>query len=191
MERNDDRGSITVEAAFVMPIVIITVFALIYLAFYLHDICKIQAVTDIIIHKAGITVKHDADIVTGDVDYEHINDRGVFYILLGSTDADEKQIKDYLIQKLSKGLFLVEVGNINVDVGKFKISASVQADATVTLPGVQNLFQVFSKTVIAEEYPVHNPAETIRLIEVVLDTGSSIKGVDEAKEKLEKFFGSD
>lgn len=37
-------ASITVEAAFIMPIIILTIFALIYLAFYLHDKSRIYNV---------------------------------------------------------------------------------------------------------------------------------------------------
>lgn len=183
-----NTGSITVEAAFVMPIVILTIFALIYLALYLHDICRIQAVTDMILYKGGLTVKHEANVITGEVDYENINDRGIFYSLLGSTTEEEEQIRYYFGQELSKGLFLAKIKEVNIEVDKLKLTVSVEADINVSLPGIKYLFEPFSNTVIKGEFPVHNPAETIRCTEVILETGSSIKGVDELKEKIEDFI---
>lgn len=183
-------GSITVEAAFVMPIVLLTVFALIYLSFYLHDINRIQSVMDLAIHKAGLTVKHEADIATGRTSYNNINDRGVFFLLLGSTAKEEEQIKNYLGQKLTTGLFLTKVRGIDVDVGKSKLSILVKTETKVSLPGIKFLFFPVSKKVLESEYPVHNPAEAIRCMEVILKTGSQVKGVDKLKEKLDKIFGT-
>lgn len=190
LKENIDRGSITVEAAFVLPIVILTVFALIYLTFYLHDICRIQALTDMTLHKAGITVKHEADIATGEVAYDSINDRGVFYILFGNSEKEEEQIQSYLMQQLKDGLFLTRISGVSVKADKFKIKISVKTVTEVSLPGIRWLFEPFSNTIVAGEYSVHNPAEAIRCTEVILETGSSIKGVDKIKEKLEAFFGS-
>lgn len=188
-QKDIGNGSITVEAAFVMPIVVFTIFALIYLAFYLHDMCRIQAVMDKTLHKAGISVKHEGDLETGAVAYENISDRGVFYLIFGDTEEEETQIREYLTQQLSEGLFLSTISSIDVDVGKFNMDISIKADTEVSLPGVRYLFEPVSITEIEGSYPVHDPAETIRRTEVILDTGSSIKGVDELKEKIEDFLG--
>ncbi len=188
-KNNSLSGSITVEAAMVMPIVIFTIFAIIYLAFYLHDMCKVQGMVNKTLHKAGITVKHDADIATGEVLYEDINDRGVFYLLVGSTKNDEEtQVQNYLKQELSKGLFISKITAVDVKVGKLKITISVEADTNVSLPIFKYLFDSFSHKEIKGEYPVHNPCETIRCAEVILKTGSQIKGVDKLHEKLKDIF---
>lgn len=184
-------GSITVEAAFVMPIVILAVFALIYLAFYLHDLCRIQGNVDLALHKAGLSVKHEADIATGQVAYEDINDRGVFYLLFESSAEEEAELKELLEQELSKGLFLVKIGSIKVEADKLRIKASVKTDMDVKLPLFSHLFNSLPDKVIYGEYPVYNPAETIRIMEVILETGSEIKGVKELKEKMKKLINSE
>jgi TadE-like protein. len=178
-------GSITVEAAFIMPIVIMTIFALLYLAFYLHDICRIRAETDLILYKAGITMKHDTAIATGEIVYDNIMDRGVFYLLTGNAEKEETAIRDFLSRKLSKGLLLVSIKAINMEVERRKVTVSVEVDTKVTLPGIKYLFHPLSRTMVEGVQPVHNPAETIRYTEVILDTGSKIKGVDELKKKIE------
>ena len=188
IRKNSMSGNLTVEAAYILPIVIFTIFALIYLAFYLHDMCRIQGMVDKTLHIAGFTVKHEADITTGEVSYDRINDRGVFYLVVGSTEKEEKQILKYLQQELADKLFLSKIKSVKVEVGKIKITVAVEAQTKVSLPGIKYLFDQFSYTKIEGEYPVHNPAETIRRAEVALDTGLKIKGVDELKEKLEQIF---
>lgn len=183
-------GSITVEASFVMPIVILTIFALIYLSFYLHDINRIQGAVDLTIHKAGFTVKHSSEIETGKVLYDDINNRGVFYLLFGNNTDAEKQIHSILEQKLSKGLFLVKIKNISVEVYKARVEVSIKTATEVNLPVFSYLFQALSDKELKGEYPVHNPAEAIRYTEVILDTGSEINGMKELKEMLENLLST-
>lgn len=182
-------GSITVEAAFVMPIIILTIFALIYLTFYLHDICRIQGVVDLTVHKAGLALKHDADVETGEISYEEINERGVFYQLFGDSGAED-EIRGILLKELSKGLFLVKAESIEVKDDKQKVRISVITDTELTLLGLTHIFQAFPKKTITGEYPVHNPAETVRCTEIILETGSKLKGVDELRNKLNSFIKS-
>lgn len=183
-------ASITVEAAFVLPIIILTVFALIYLAFYLHDKSRIQGVIDLSLHKAGITVKHEAELSDGQVGYESISGRGVFFSLFGNLEAEEEQFEEYLLQELGRGLFLTRIKSINAEINKTKLTISVETKTEVNLPGMEYLFQPFTDRIITEEYSIHNPAETLRQTEVILETGSKIKGIEELKEKLQKFLGA-
>lgn len=182
----EERGSITVEAAFVIPIVFLTIFALIYLAFYLHDYNKIQGVVDLVIHKAGINMKHDGDIDTGLVSYEDINKRGVLYLITGDLKAIESDISKLLEQELDKGLFISDILRTEVDVGKLVITIDVQAKTRISLPLLKDVLNRLFNIKIERTYPVHNPTETIRSSEVILDTGSKIKGVDKLKEIIEK-----
>lgn len=182
------KGSITVEAAFLMPLVIITIFALMYLSFYLHDRCVIQGKINQVLHKAGITVKHDADIASGEVNYEAISDRGVFYLLFDDTKKDEKKVQEYLKQELARGLFLSRVTEVVVSIDKFRVLCSVEGELQISLPGFRYIRERISTIKIQGEYPVHNPTEAIRGFEVVLDTGSRIKGVDKLKDAIEGFI---
>ena len=56
------KASFTIEAVFIMPIVLFTVVSIIYISFYLHDYCRMQGITDMVLHKAAMNLKHEADI---------------------------------------------------------------------------------------------------------------------------------
>lgn len=183
------EANITVEASFVMPIVIVTIFALVYLSFFVHDRCRLQGVVDKVLHKATLTIKHEADIRTGVINYEEINDRGVFYSLLGNRQYENRKLENYLQQELKGGLFLLEATSVNAEVDVFRITIEVKATSNLTLLFFQSIWKQFFYTKVISSAPIHNPADTIRYTEVILDTGSSIKGVDDLKEMLENLFG--
>lgn len=186
--QNTVQGSITVEASFVLPLVILIIFALIYLSFCLYDICKIQGVVDGTLHKSGLTYKHEASLETGEIRYEAVNSRGVFYALTGDTDQLEKAMNYHILSQLSGGLLLFRVSDVNSEVGKLSLSASVRSKATITLPVFGKLFDHYLIRETTGSYPIHNPAETLRICETVLQTGSEIKGMDQLKNSLQKLL---
>lgn len=186
----DINGSITVEAAFVMPMIILSIFALIYLSFLLHDQNRIQGTVDQVLHNATITVKHNADPRTGAIDYEKLIDRGVFYFLSQDTKQENANVENYLRQELEGGLFQFEIKLLKVEVEAFRINVEVVAMTKVKLPFVQKLFRRFSYSRTFASAHIHNPAETIRCSEIILETGSNIKGVEELKNMLEHIINS-
>jgi hypothetical protein len=182
------QGSATIEAVFVMPIVIFSIFTMIYLAFYLHDMNRIQGMLDQTLYKASTYLKHEADLDSGEVYYQKIGDRGVFYLLAGNTEENEREIQKYLQKKLSYGLFITHIAGVKVEIGESKVTTVVEADSKVTMIVVKKIFDPFSHSVMKGEAEIHNPVETIRRLEVILDTGAKIKGVSELKEKLNNIF---
>ncbi len=182
------KASITVEAAFVMPIIIFTVFALLYLSFYLHDYCRIQGVVDMTLHKAGLIMKHESELASAEIDYEHIMNQGIFDLWQEDSKKMEQELQRYLRMKLSKGFFLIKTTDIEATVDSSKLTISVQTNTQISIPWVRELMAPHSLSVISEEYPLHDPAETIRVCEVILDTASQLKGIDELKNKIEGFF---
>lgn len=185
------KASITVEATFVMPIIILTVFALLYLSLYLHDLCRIQGTVDVALHRASLIMKHESNLETTEIDYEHIKDEGIFDLRQKNSMDEVKELQAYLRMRLSTGLFLTKIADIEATMKSSKLTLSVRTDTQISIPWVRELMSSNSHSVISEDYPIHDPAETIRVSEVVLDTASQIKGVDELKNKIEGFFHKD
>lgn len=188
MKRSSFKGSITVEASFIMPIVIFTIIALIYMAFYAQDINRIQSSTDISLHKASFALKHSSDLVTGRVFYENIGDRGVFFALLDNSAQKEEAIKKLMERYLSGKLYMLKEFRVKIVTTNSKLTVVLIAKGTIPLPILKEVFQPYSEIIIYEEYIVHNPAETLRSMEVILDTGLKIKGVNALQKKLKELL---
>lgn len=179
----EKKGSITVEAAFVMPVVLFTVFALIYLTFYLHDYNRIQGIVNLVIHRACIAAGNDDDIESGQIFYEDINYGDNLY---GNLGPEERKITGLLEQELTGGLFISHISKMEVETGKLEIKINVIAETDIDLPLFKTAINKLHNIKVEGRYPVHNPAETIRICELILDTGSKIKGSDKLKSILEK-----
>ncbi len=189
MVRGRAKGSFTVEAAFILPLIIFIIFTLVYLAFYLHDRNRMEGIVDQVLHKGAITVKHDADFDTGRVDYANIGNRGVLYPLTDNRTVEEKKIRDYLRQELSTGFFSTELTGIEVMVDAFKVSVTIEGEFHIPMKGILQYFYPGRNITVNALGPIHNPAEFIRISEVVLDTGSRIKGLEDLKDKTDKLLG--
>lgn len=188
-KKQEINASVTIEAVFVMPLVLLTVFALIYLAFYLHDRCRIQGIVDQMLHNASVSIKHEADPETGRVDYDNMGDQGVFYLLLGDHSIAEAKIKSCLEKELSGGLWLTRIARIQVDLHRTELGITIGTKTEVSIPWINILFASISKDEIRGEVAIHDPAGTIRICEVILDTGAQIKGVGKLKEKINEILG--
>lgn len=180
------RASITVEAAYVMPIVIFTIFAVIYLAFYLRDYCILQNAIDMTALKASFYANQPSDMAEDEIYYDAINSRGVFYQLVGDLSPVKQQILSVLNKELENSMFLYDRISIQVEVDHYNIKISLNAKRNINLPIIGKVFNRMESTDLVSNYPIHRPAETIRSMEVIMNTASEIKGVSELKKILEK-----
>lgn len=182
------NGSFTVEASIVIPLIFFLIFALFYLGFYLYDLNKIQGVIDKSLNKAGLSIKNECDIVNGDIYYKKIKDRLVFSMFSQNDEELENNIKDYLDRELYKGLFIMDIINKDIDIANSKIKIKIVARSKISQRGVIKFFDQVSELTYEGTYKVYNPADYIRKAEIVLDTATGIKRLDELKENIEKII---
>ncbi len=181
------QASFTLEAVFIMPIVLFIIVFILYLSFYLHDICKIQGLTDLVRHKAALNFKREADVNTGKMNYDGIN-KGIFGRLLEGTETKETDVENHLYRMLSKGLFITRVTDVHVSKDTFHIAIRVEGTTRIPIKAIQQLFSSGRTLAVEAKAPYHNPAETVRMSEVILDTGEEIKGFDKLKESIGKLI---
>lgn len=181
------RASFTVEATFVMSIVLFIIVFIIYLSFYLHDYCKIKGYIDSVLHKATLNLKHEADIITGKVNYDEIS-KGIVSKIMGRDDSKEGEVEYHLNRLLSNGLLATKVDKINVSRGIFNITIRVEGMFYAPIKGIQRIISGDKAIIVETKAVYHYPADTVRFSEVILDTGSKIKGFDKLKEVIEKLL---
>jgi len=183
-KRRAVKGSFTVEAAFLMPIIFFLIFSFLYLTFYLHDSSRIQGCLDKALHRTTLVLKHEYDFAAGEIRYEEINNRGIIDLITGDTKDLEQEICQYVCREFSEGLFVTKITNVTTKVGRYNIEVEVEAETKISLRGVLSFFYPNRKRTIKKKYSIHDPAETIRISEVILDTGTKIKGVEEWAERI-------
>lgn len=181
-------GSITVEASYLFPIVIFTIVSFLYLGFFLHDRSILRAITDEAVHKATVMFKQEVSLQTGEIKYERIGDRDIFHSIFGNRLKEEKDLNQYLSERFKGKLLLYRINSMDAVVTNTNITVKVEAKAKVEFPFLRRLMGSFQSIVIVEEGSHHNPAEMVRLSEVILETGSNIKGYNKLKESLENLI---
>lgn len=180
-------ASFTIEAVFIIPIVFYTIVFIIYLSFYLHDYSRIQGVTDGVLHKAAMNIKHEADIGSGKVNYHEIN-KGLISQIFEASDSKEYEIENHTSRILSKGLIATRITDIHVSKDMLDLSIRVEGELQFPLRGLQWLISLDNTLLVKAKSAYHDPANFIRRSEVILDTGSKIKGFDNIKESIGKII---
>lgn len=177
-------GSFTIEALLIMPLVLFTILSIMYLSFYLYDFCKIQGLTDLVLHKAILNLKHEADIETGEVFYQVIGNQGVFYQLSGISHSKKQDIESILSKKLSKGLLATRITDIEVSANLFQLVIRIKGEFQIPIKGLAQIISIDRSFKVEAKAALHNPADAVRISEIILDMGSRIKGLSELKEKI-------
>lgn len=149
-------GSFTVEAAFVTPIILYILFAILYLTFYLYD-----------------EVMIDSYMVQA---FETYTRKGIYSIDSKENKEDEKKIKTYLEDKLKDKTMIVEIEKIEVDAKLLKYVIKVTYHMGISLKGSKNFFQGEYKSKEKKIEKMRNcPSEFLRLY--------IHKGIDATKEE--------
>lgn len=182
------NGSFTVEATIIIPLIFFLIFALFYIGFYLYDLNRIQGVVDNTLNKAGLMIKNDADLINGDIHYDKIKERPVFSIFSQNTAELEDNIRDHMDTGLNKGLFIMDITHKEVAISGGRIKIKIITKSNISLGGVFNFINPDRQQTYESSYTIYNSADFIRKAEIVLDTGSKIKGLDKLKEKLQKIL---
>lgn len=169
------QGSYTVEATFIMPIIIVVIAALIYMSMYMHDKNRVKVVLDQEIIEGNYTIKYGTGI-------EDINNQGIFFPLFGNFQDKEKFMKEKVKENLRKGMFLGKAEDIFVEADYNKINIQVLVTMDISMFGTNKDF------IVKTTGRVYHPAEFVRKIDGIEGIGENIKGYDKMKEKLQDFL---
>ncbi|MDF2542586.1 MAG: putative rane protein [Herbinix sp.] len=178
------RGSLTVEAAFIMPIVLTVIMLLLYLAFYLHDTVRIQGAVNTTVYKAGMLLKHPMDITSGETRYVNMMKQNIFDWFTDATATEEEAISQYLEGQLSYGLFITKVNEIKVKVESTEVVITVSGNPKISLMGINKLWMSKDFILIQGKSEIHEPSDFVRIANVVMETGEKIKGMEDWKERI-------
>lgn len=184
MERwKEERGSLTVEAAFVFPIVFFVLLAVIYMCFYQVD--KNSAGT--IVHQAAeeqaICMKEQIELGKKKEKTQWA-EHNLFYFLKDSTSV-QKKTKEQVEEQLLEQLMMGTVENVSVEADYTKVTVSATVSMNI---GISRIKEFFTGTPLQYQtsitVPVHNPSEFARIYDAMGEMLDNVKGFEKVKEKL-------
>lgn len=152
------KGSYTVEAAFVLPVVLMVIFALTYLGFSLHDEACIKGIVETGLREAAEHTRHICmDGENGhEIMYKNINKK------LENKEI-EGQAERFLKENLTKNLFITRVEAVKASVGLMYIKASYNQISKISPADIFRYFRIRKKQ-RAESIIIYNPMKTVRMI---------------------------
>lgn len=187
MKKETERGSMTVETAFIFPIVFFVVLALCYFTFLMCERVKLQAVVNTLVQEQVVCVK-DNTVLGKERNYANVLERGVFYYL--SDLSEQKSAFDRQLQSQARNtLILGNVSKVESKVSHTKIEATVTINVNI---GVSQVKEYLTGTPLQYQITanaiVHNPAEFARGYMAMGETLDGVKGVDTIQKKLKELL---
>ncbi|TCT11646.1 TadE-like protein [Natranaerovirga pectinivora] len=190
MQGDKLEGSFTIEAAFIMPIIIITIITLIYMTFYLHDMTYLQSVANNTAMKGAQSLKYiDVDMNTMNINYENINNRFIYW---RNTNLNHRRgdLKSHFNNQIKNKLFQVQAKDITVytEIESKGLNKYLKVDAIAEFRTPFNFIsqilnggktihiQVSSKAILPDQQEF---IRTVNLIEYVLNNYTIFDGLVE------------
>lgn len=178
LQHGRDRGSMTVEASIIVPLVILSIVALIYMGIVLYQQAQLRSAADMAA-EAGAMVWSDAkaDTGTGRVEMPDIGS-GSLYWRLVDADREEKlkRITIYAENALRKGRLLnAATTKVSADIKDYvvykKLEVAVENTYELPLGSLLRLFGASGRFSIKvkSESVIDEPVELIRNVDFAID----------------------
>ena len=207
-----DRGSITVEASIITPIIILSILAVIYAGFILYQRALLQSAAGRAAQDGAASWKNvSAEVSTGKTKVEELADGGLYWRLFEAEREDKlRNIKKYA-EALMAGCNLLrpESSAVAVDIKDYIIykRLEVTMENSYLLP-VSSIMKMFGssgqfKLTVSSFAVIDDPAELIRNTDFIVDIegelekrypdlkdlGDKTRGVfGKIKENIDKFL---
>jgi hypothetical protein len=178
-------GSITVEMSMIFPIVMYVIFSIIYAGMYLRDYVVIHQVIDEIVLESNTAAKYPMESNGEHIDYSHINDRGVFFVIDSDYSIENNTYSEHLLDSLKNSLLITKIEQPNVNITNTKITASIICTVKIPFKSVrillgENRLNYSQKS----ETEVFHPTEFVRKFTALSKLVEGTKIGDEGIKKL-------
>lgn len=118
------KGSITVEAAFLLPLLILLILFVIWLAMYLHDRLVIENSLQRLYSRADDYFVYGTEPYDGHLPKPAMTKRGLLYAVSAS-EREKVKMQEWFYQELENRLFLFQTEAVHIE----KAGLGLKADA--------------------------------------------------------------
>lgn len=181
-------ASFTVEAAFIFPIIIFLIVALIQIGFYLHDRIVIEALLHQTVNQAVVQQRNGTSFAEGTLNFQVIAQTGIVDRYFLRTEETQALIDDYIITH-SDNLLMCELRNLQVEVSLTRILVKCELSAVKPLLGIPlKISATLMTTEFNIEETVYRPEEISRMAAAIMITAKKVPGVEETLKKFSKII---
>jgi len=144
--KNLKKGSFTVEAALLMPVITFMIISLIYLGFYLHDKAVTKFAANYMAVRIGQLYANELDINTSQIDYDKLLNRNILSDLNVDIDASLQEVYDYVSKMLNVRLIISDLGDVTCDYSYnqllqcFEVNTVIEIDIGIAFGSIKDLF---------------------------------------------------
>lgn len=168
-------GSITVEAVFLLPIILGLLLLTIWLALFLHDKIIVRAVMQQTVSSAGDFLVYGTLPEIGYLSKKNTIHRGMDYAIEASTGKEQERTENYVRLLLSDQLFLYQLDRVHFEKRGYQLSLEAEFSCTgeflsLILPGTKQFVMEYREEMF---FPVAE--EITRAGNVLLEFAENIK----------------
>lgn len=192
-----NKGSMTVEASIVIPMVLGTVMLLIYMGLLVYQHFFLQALANRAAERgAAVWSSPGKDIATGLLHYGG-DSRAALYWRIVDPDKNDKiaKVREYILSELQAGVFVpTEEPQIDVSFSDYfvykKLTVTIERRYWLPIAPILRLFHLSDRYVITAraEASVNEPVELIRNTDFVIDLERQLEerfpGLKSIREKV-------
>lgn len=178
------EGSITVEAVFVVPIVMLVIFSLCYEGFYLYDKVELQSILNEAVQKEERMLRQISDFETEDIKYKKIKERAIFYCLQ-DFEAKEQALIRYIKGQCKERLYFLKLNEIESKISHEAVQVWVKGSIAIG-GGQWGHYLKRDFLIVREEAKaqIYKPSEFVRCYQVMPDSCLN----KQAKKQLKQRF---
>ncbi|GMQ58497.1 hypothetical protein AN1V17_28920 [Vallitalea sediminicola] len=190
---NKLKGSLTVEASLVFPIVFFAVLCLIYIGIYLHDVTCMKAIVNETANRYELAYSNKIDFDTGKaLSNDGRLNRGLYWRLTDDNSLGQN-VKKYITNQIERHLILKD-DNINIHtkvtntILKKKITITVNKDFNTPINLINKILSINERQLtmcVSSKVVIKDQAELIRNVDLLDDISDYIPSISKAKNKYD------
>ena len=158
-------ASMTVEASFVIPMVIFVIFALMYQAFHLHDRVRMETVMERALGKGDFLVSQRGGEKGSSYEYENINEKGNWGYFQSDYKELEEEVGNYLKEELERGFYTFQIERCICKIDGFTLQIKIIMRKTISFHPIKNFLGEASYVILERKRVLHSPEELLRVRE--------------------------
>lgn len=180
-------GSYTVEAAFLMPILLFIVLGILCFARYQYEVCKFQGIINEATIQYSNMLSQHYDLENNRIVYEDIINENIFEFFGSIPNGKKEAFEAYLNGSFPKETQMVTIQKVDVTATRKDIHIKIIYEVNLPIP-MAGLFIQDKKRIIESHGKVYESSDYVRVVSVILQEVKKTNIYDGVKDSISKWL---